>query len=62
MSIPKSKRAKPQRPRGNVYKPADLRGWANYWDCSPGEIRDAVRISGPMIVDIQDWLKLNVAR
>jgi hypothetical protein len=53
---------KSKRPSGNIYRPSDIRAWAKYWDCTQREVRDAARISGARIVDIQDWIKMNVAR
>ncbi len=53
---------KPQGLRVNVRRPAELRAWAKYWGCSQRDIREAVKVSGIMVVDVQDWLRLNVAR
>lgn len=51
---------KPQSLRVDIHKPFELRAWANYWGCTQQDVRDAVRISGVMVVDVQDWLKRNV--
>jgi hypothetical protein len=56
------KRGKSKRPPGTRYRPSDMHAWAKYWDCSPQEVRDAAKVSGPMLVDMQDWIRLNVAR
>ena len=53
---------KPQGLRVNVRRPSELRAWAKYWGCSQRDIREAVKVSGVMVVDVQDWLRLNVAR
>jgi hypothetical protein len=55
-------RSKSKRPPGDIYRVSDIRAWAKYWDCTQREVRDAAKISGVMIVDIQDWIKINVAR
>jgi hypothetical protein len=34
---------------------------AKYWGCTQQNVRDAVKISGVMVKDVDDWLKLNVA-
>ena len=52
-------RAKPPQKVVNVRKPAELRAWATYWNCSQRDIRDAVHTSGIMVVDVADWLKVN---
>ena len=59
MSAKISKRAKPERPLGDVYRPADLRAWALYWGCAQHDVRNAARVSGHMVVDIADSLKLD---
>lgn len=59
MSINKRGRNKSLRPPGNIYRPSDIRAWAKYWDCTQQEVRDAAKVSGVMVVDIQDWLKIN---
>jgi len=46
----------------NIYKLSELRAWAKYLGCTHQDIRDAVRISGVMVEDVQDWLKVNVVR
>ena len=50
----------PKRPLGSIYKQSELRAWAKYWNCSQQNIRDAAKVSGAMVVDIQDWLTVNV--
>ena len=62
MSADRSMRGKPQRLRVNIYKLSELRAWANYWGCTQQSVRDAVRTSGVMVEDVQDWLKINVVR
>jgi len=62
MSADGSKRSKPQRLRVNVYKASELRAWASYWGCTQQNVRDAVKTSGVMVADVQDWLKINVVR
>jgi hypothetical protein len=54
------KRRKPRLLRVNIYKPSEIRAWANYWGCTQQDIRDAVNTSGVMAVDVHDWLKINV--
>lgn len=61
MSADRSMRGKPQRLRVNIYKPSELRAWANYWGCTQQNVRDAVKTSGVMVEDVQDWLKINVS-
>jgi Protein of unknown function (DUF3606) len=63
MSAAKSRRNKLNKPRQleiRVNSPAELRAWARYWRCSQRDIRDAVHSAGVMVVDVQDWLKVNV--
>lgn len=62
MSADRRKRGKPERLRVDIHKPSELRAWANYWDCTQQDIRDAVKTSGVMVEDVQDWLKINVVR
>jgi hypothetical protein len=62
MSANIRKRSKEKRPSGSVYKSSDILAWAKYWDCTQQEVRDAARYSGVMVVDMQDWINLNVAR
>jgi hypothetical protein len=62
MSANVRKWSKARRPSGSVYKSSDILAWAKYWDCTQQEVRDAARSSGVMVVDMQDWIKLNVAR
>jgi len=62
MSADRSKRVKPERPLGDVYRPSDLRAWANYWGCSQQDVRDAAKHSGVAVEDMQDWLRINVIR
>lgn len=62
MSADRSMRSKPQRLRVNIRKRSELRAWANYWGCTQQNVRDAVQISGVMVEDVQDWLKINVVR
>ena len=56
------KRGKPQGRLVNIKKPAELRAWAKYWDCTQQDVRDAVRVSGIVVEDVQDWLRINVVR
>lgn len=56
------KRVKPRRRVVNIHNRAELRAWAKYWSCTQLDIRDAVEITGGMVEDVQDWLKLHVAR
>jgi hypothetical protein len=62
MSANIRKRSKAKRPSGSVYKSADVIAWAKYWDCTQQEVHAAARHSGVMLVDMHDWIKLNVAR
>ncbi len=55
-------RGKAKRPSGSVYNSSDIVAWAKYWNCTQQEVRDAARSSGVMVVDMQDWIKRNVAR
>lgn len=50
-----------ERPLGSIYRRSDIFAWAKYWHCTQQEVRDAARVAGPMIVDIQDWITINVA-
>jgi hypothetical protein len=59
---PVLKRRKPQRPLVNINKPSDLRAWARYWGCSQQDVREAVKVSGVTVADVQDWLRINVVR
>ena len=59
MAAQKSKHVNPERPLGDVYRPADLRAWALYWGCAQHDVRNAAMVSGPMIVNIADFLKLD---
>ena len=56
------KRSKPQRRMVDIYKLSELRAWAKYWGCTQLDVCDAVRTSGVMVEDVQDWLKINVVR
>jgi len=56
------KRRKPQRLLVNIHKPSDLRAWARYWGCSQQDVREAVKITGVTVPDVQDWLRINVVR
>ena len=60
MSARRRKRRKPQRLRVNVHKPTELLAWANYWGCTQQNVRDAVKISGVMVEDVEDWVEINV--
>lgn len=60
MSARRRKRRKPHRLRVNVRKPTELLAWANYWGCTQQNVRDAVKISGVMVDDVEDWLEINV--
>ena len=60
MSARRRKPLKPRRLRVNIYKPSELRAWAKYWGCTEQNVRDAVKISGVMVMDVDDWLKVNV--
>ena len=59
-ALRESKRRKPRRLRVNVDKPSELRAWAKYWGCTQRDVRDAVKISGVMVEDVEDWLTINV--
>jgi hypothetical protein len=59
-ALRESKRSKPRLLRVNVNKPSELRAWANYWGCTQQDVREAVKISGAMVKDVHDWLKINV--
>jgi hypothetical protein len=56
------RRARVKRPPGSVYRSSDIRTWAKYFNCTQQEVRDAAKVSGHMVVDIQDWVRINVAR
>jgi hypothetical protein len=60
MSARRRKPRKPQRLRVNVHKPTEVLAWANYWGCTQQNVRDAVKISGAMVEDVEDWLEINV--
>ena len=60
MSARRRKPLKPRRLQVNIYKPSELRAWAKYWGCTEQNVRDAVKISGVMVMDVHDWLKVNV--
>jgi hypothetical protein len=60
MSARRRKRRKPPRLRVNVHKPSEFLAWANYWGCTQQNVRDAVKISGVMVEDVEDWLEINV--
>jgi hypothetical protein len=60
ISARRRKRRKPPRLRVNVHKPSELLAWANYWGCTQQNVRDAVKISGVMFEDVEDWLEINV--
>ena len=60
MSARRRKLRKPQRVKVNIFKPSELRAWAKYWGCTQQNVRDAVKISGVMVKDVDDWLKVNV--
>jgi hypothetical protein len=62
MSADIRKRVKSKRPSGNIYRSSDIGEWSKYFDCTQQEVRDAVNSSGVMVVDIEDWIKRNVAR
>jgi hypothetical protein len=56
-------RRKPRKPRHlqvNIYRPSELRAWAKYWGCTQRDVREAVKLSGVMVNDVNDWLKVNV--
>ena len=57
-----AERSKPQRRVVDIYKLSELRAWAKYWGCTQQDVRDAVRTSGVMIDDVQEWLKIKVVR
>jgi len=56
------KHAKPKRREVDIHNSAELRAWAKYWGCTQQDIRDAVHTAGVMVMDAQDWLKINVLR
>lgn len=56
ISARRRKRRKPPRLRVNVHKPSELLAWANYWGCTQQNVRDAVKFSGVMVEDVEDWL------
>jgi hypothetical protein len=60
MSVNIRQRSKPKRPMGKIYESSKLREWAKYWDCRQRDVRDAAKMSGRMVVDIQNWLRVNV--
>jgi hypothetical protein len=60
MSARRRKPRKPQHLQINIYRPSELRAWAKYWGCTQRDVRDAVKLSGVMIKDVEDWLKANV--
>jgi len=62
MSAKGSRRGKPRPRRVNIDKPSELRAWARYWGCSQRDVRDAVKIDGVMVEDVQRWIKTNVIR
>lgn len=62
MSADRRKCGKPRWLRVDVYNPYELRAWANYWGCTQQNVRDAVKTSGVMVEDVQDWLKINIVR
>ena len=49
------------RPSDSVYRPSDIVAWAKYWNCAQQQVCDAAGCTGVMAVDMQDWIKLNVA-
>lgn len=60
MSARRRKPRKPQHLQVNVYRPSELRAWAQYWGCAQRDVREAVKLSGVMVKDVDDWLKANV--
>ena len=62
MSAKGSKRGKPRLLIVNINKPSELRAWARCWGCSQRDVRDAVKIDGVMVEDVQQWIKINVVR
>jgi len=54
------KRGKPQRRLVNLNNPSELRARAKHWKCTQQDIRDAVHVSGVMVEDVKEWLKVNV--
>ena len=56
------KGSKPRGLRIDVNQPSELRAWARYWGCTEQNILDAIRSSGVMVADVQDWLRNNVIR
>ena len=52
MSARRRKRRKPPRLRVNVLKPSEFLAWANYWGCTQQNVRDAVKISGVKVEDV----------
>jgi len=56
------KRGKPQGRLINIKKPTELRAWAKYWGCTQRDVRDALQVSGTVVEDVQDWLRINVVR
>jgi hypothetical protein len=60
MAADRIKVGKPQTLRVDIRKRSELRAWANHWGCTQQDVRDAVRTSGVMVEDVQDWLKTNV--
>jgi Protein of unknown function (DUF3606) len=62
MSAKGSRRRKPRLLVVNINKPSELRAWASYWGCTQQDVRDAVKIDGVMVEDVQHWIKTNVVR
>jgi hypothetical protein len=52
----KTKTGKQDRDRVNASEPYELRDWAQKWEVSPDQVREAVAKVGPLAKDVREYL------
>ncbi len=57
MAEDKSKTGRTDRQRINISEDYELRDWSRKFDASIGELRDAIKVVGPIAADVERYLK-----
>jgi hypothetical protein len=57
MADDKTKSGRADRQRINVREDYELRDWSRKFDTSIDELKDAVKVVGPMVLDVERYLK-----
>ncbi|MBR0855652.1 DUF3606 domain-containing protein [Bradyrhizobium liaoningense] len=62
MSDDKTKRGKPDRERINVHEPYELDYWSKEFGITKEQLKAAVQVSGPMVVNVRNYVNQHFKR